>query len=102
MGEFKMGKREHLQVKVDYVTNILLSSDDVGISQELFSDVHRFNPTNTVTSKGNALSVKSPINKYGFDDMITANLDNPDYIIAGIHSKNLPDKDNNNVQKMID
>ena len=61
MGEFKMGKREQLQVKVDYVTNILPSSESGGISQELFSDVYRFNPANTViNSKGNALSVKSP------------------------------------------
>ena len=104
MGEFKTGKREQLQVKVDYVTNILPSSESGGISQELFSEVYRFSPTNTVTnSKGNAVSVKSPISsKYFFDDMTTANLiDNPDYIIAGIHnSKNLlTDKDNNNVQK---
>ena len=104
MGEFKRGKRQHLQVELDYVTNILPSSDSGGISQELFSDVHRFNPKNYVTnSKGNGLSVKSPISiKSGFDDMTSANLiDNPDYIIAGIHnSKNLlTDKDNNNVQK---
>ena len=104
MGEFKMGKREHLQVKLDYVTNILPSSEAGGISQELFSDVYRFNPKNYVTnSKGNALSVKSPISSnHGFDDMTTANLiDNPDYTIPGIHnSKNLlTDKDNNNVKK---
>lgn len=104
MGEFKMGKREHLQVKLDYVTNIFPSSDPIGISHELFSDVYRFNPTNYVTnSKGNVLSVKSPISsKHFFDDMVTANLiDNSDYIIAGIHnSKNLlTDKDNNNVGK---
>lgn len=104
MGEFKTGKREQLQVKVDYVTNILPSSESGGISQELFSEVYRFSPTNSVTnSKGNAVSVKSPLSsKYGFDDMTTANLiDNTDYIIAGIHnSKNLlTDKDNNNVQK---
>ena len=104
MGEFKREKRQHLEVKVDYVTNILPSSEAGGISQELFSDVNRFNPKNYVTnSKGNTLSVKSPISiKYGFDDMIRANLiDNSDYIIAGIHnSKNLlTDKDNNNVQK---
>ena len=104
MSEFKMKKREHLQVKLDYVTNILPSSEAGGISQELFSDVYRFNPKNYVTnSKGNALSVKSPISsKHGFDDMTTANLiDNPDYTIPGIHnSKNLlTDKDNNNVQK---
>ena len=104
MGEFKTGKREQLQVKLDYVTNILPSSESGGISQELFSEVYRFNPTNSVTnSKGNAVSVKSPLSsKYGFDDMTTANLiDNTDYIIAGIHnSKNLlTDKDNNNVQK---
>ena len=104
MGEFKIGKREHLQVKLDYVTNILPSSEAGGISQELFSAVYRFNPKNYVTnSKGNALSVKSPISSnHGFDDMTTANLiDNPDYTIPGIHnSKNLlTDKDNNNVQK---
>jgi hypothetical protein len=104
MGEFKRGKRQHLEVELDYVTNILPSSEAGGISQELFSDVNRFNPKNYVTnSKGNGLSVKSPISiKYGFDDMTKANLiDNPDYIISGIHnSKNLlTDKDNNNVQK---
>ena len=104
MGEFTPGKREHLQVKLDYVTNILPNSESGGISQELFSDVYKFNPKNYVTnSKGNALSVKSPISiKSGFDDMIRANLiDNPDYIIPGIHnSKNLlTDKDNNNVAK---
>ena len=104
MGEFKKGKREHLQVKLDYVINILPSSDAGGISQELFSDSHRFNPTNyVINSKGSALSVKSPISiKYGYDDMIRANLiDNPDYIIPGIHnSKNLlTDKDKNSVAK---
>ena len=104
MGEFKMGKREHLQVKLDYVINILPSSDAGGISQELFSDSHRFNPTNyVINSKGSALSVKSPISiKYGYDDMVRANLiDNPDYIIPGIHnSKNLlTDKDNSNVTR---
>ena len=104
MGEFKSGKREHLQVELDYITNILPNSEAGGISQELFSDVYRFNPKNYVTNSiGNALSVKSPISiKSGFDDMVRANLiDNPDYIIAGIHnSKNLlTDKDNNNVAK---
>ena len=102
MGEFKTGKREHLQVKLDYVINILPSSEADGINQELFSDAHRFEPKNyVINSKGSALSVKSPISiKYGYDDMIRANLiDNPDYIIPGIHnSKNLlTDKDNNNV-----